>query len=226
MKIAKPRLTLFDLDHTLLQGDSDVLWCAFLMDRGVLDRAVFEPRNAALDAAYRAGTVGTREFSEFYVGTLAGRSADDWRPLREDFLRQQIVPRIPDGALALVRRHLEAGDQVVLTTATNRFLTELTARHLGIAELIATECERDERGRFTGRTSGTLNMRDGKVDRLHAWLAERGCTLADCDSAAYSDSINDLPLLCAVNHAVAVDPDARLAAEAAMRGWPVLRLRA
>ncbi|MBI3367776.1 MAG: HAD family hydrolase [Burkholderiales bacterium] len=224
MKTAKPRLTLFDLDHTLLHGDSDVLWCAFLMDRGVLDRAVFEPRNAAMDAAYRAGTVGTREFSEFYVGTLAGRSANDWSPLRADFLRQEIMPRIPAAALALVRRHAEAGDRVVLTTATNRFLTELTAKHLGIGELIATDCEVDAQGRFTGRTAGTLNMRDGKVDRLHAWLGERGLALNEIDSTAYSDSINDLPLLCAVDRAVAVDPDARLAAEAAARGWPVLRL--
>src|SRR5262249_20418422 len=118
----------------------------------------------------------------------------------------------------------EVGDMVVLTTATNRFITELTAAHLAIEHLIATDCDVGADGRFNGRTRGVLNMREGKVTRLHAWLAGRGLALAALDSRAYSDSINDLPLLCAVRHAVAVDPDTRLAAEAAARGWPVLHL--
>ena len=112
----------------------------------------------------------------------------------------------------------------MLTTATNRFLSEPSAAHLGIAQLIATECELDADGRFSGRSRGTLNMREGKVQRLHDWLSARQLQLPDCDSTLYSDSINDLPLLSAVRHAVAVNPDARLAAVAAERGWPVLRL--
>jgi HAD superfamily hydrolase (TIGR01490 family) len=219
-----PRLTLFDLDHTLLSGDTDALWCEFLMDRGLLDRPGFEPRNRDLETRYRAGTVGVQEFCDFYVGTLAGRTPADWEPLRREFVAERIAPRLPAGAHALVRRHREAGDLVVLTTATNRFLTELTAMRLGIEHLIATECEFDGGGRFSGRTSGTPNMREGKVLRLHEWLAARDTALEDFASMAYSDSANDLPLLHAVQTAVAVDPDARLAAVAAQQGWRVLRL--
>jgi len=220
------KLTLFDLDHTLLAGDSDVLWCAFLLARNELERAVFEPRNAAMEAAYRAGNVSPREFCDFYVGTLAGRSPADWEPLRQAFLEHEILPRLPASARELVARHQAAGDLVVMTTATNRFITELTAAHLQIGHLIATECEIAADGCFSGRTAGVLNMREGKVERLHAWLAGRGLRLQDTDSSAYSDSINDLPLLAEVQHAVVVNPDARLAAEARSRGWPRLDLHA
>ncbi len=217
------KLTLFDLDHTLLSGDSDVLWCDFLMDQGVLDRAEFAARNADMETRYKAGTVGVQEFADFYVGTLAGRTATQWEPLRQAFLAEWIVPRIPASALKLVRGHLDAGDLVVLTTATNRFITELTALYLDIEHLIATDCEVAD-GSFTGRTHGTLNMRDGKVARLHEWLHARGHALDQFDTTAYSDSINDLPLLAAVNHPVAVDPDPRLAEQARERGWAVINL--
>ena len=218
------KLALFDLDHTLLEGDSDVLWCDFLMDRGELDRAAFAPRNAAMERDYKAGTVSVQAFSEFYVSTLAGRTAAQWEPLRQAFLRDVVAPRIGEAARALVQRQHDHGALVVLTTATNRYLTELTARALGIGHLIATDCEVAPDGTFTGRTAGTLNMREGKVTRLHAWLAARGQRLQDFESHAWSDSANDLPLLNAAQHAVAVHPDERLAAEAARRGWPVLRL--
>jgi HAD superfamily hydrolase (TIGR01490 family) len=220
----KPKLTLFDLDHTLLHGDSDVLWCEFLMDEGVLERAEFAARNADMEARYKAGTVGVAEFAEFYVGTLAGRAPADWEPLRQRFLGEVVVPRIPGDAMRLVREHLEADDLVVMTTATNRFITELTARHFGIAHLLATEPE-VAAGRFSGRTTGALNMREGKVQRLAEWLASRGTALEAFESRAYSDSVNDLPLLRAVDHAVAVDPDPRMEAAARQAGWPVLRLR-
>lgn len=220
----KPRLALFDLDDTLLHGDTDVLWCDFLVGRGVLERAAFEQRNQEIAARYRAGSVGALEFAQFYLATLAGRSAAQWEPLRREFLQELIVPRISREAIALVRAHLQAGELVVLTTATNRFLTELTAQHLGVAHVLATEPELHE-GVFTGRVAGTPNMREGKVTRLHAWLAERGQSLANFHSTAYSDSINDLPLLQAADVAVAVHPDARLAAVARERGWQVLRLR-
>jgi HAD superfamily hydrolase (TIGR01490 family) len=219
-------LALFDLDHTLLDGDSDVLWCEFLMDRGVLERAVFEPRNRAIEAAYKAGTVGVLEFCEFYVGTLAGRSAAQWQPLRESFLEQRIRPRLLAAGLACIGQHRRAGHTLVLTTATNRFITELTARLLDLPHLIATETEIAADGRFSGRVSGEPNMRQGKVTRLHAWLAEHGeAPLAQRHSVFYSDSINDLPLLSAVAEPVAVDPDARLADQARQRGWPVRHWR-
>ena len=218
------KLTLFDLDHTLLNGDSDVLWCDFLIEQGLLERESFAARNADMDARYRAGTVGVEEFANFYVGTLAGRTRAQWEPLRQQFLASVIVPRIGKDAIHLVRHHLDADDLVVLTTATNRFITELTAGYLEIDHLIATEVE-IEGAHFTGRTEGTLNMREGKVVRLHTWLADIGYALSDFDSHAYSDSINDLPLLQAVQRAVAVDPDARLRAEADARGWQVLQLQ-
>ena len=218
------RLTLFDLDHTLLAGDSDQLWCEFLMERGVLPREPFASLNRAMARDYAAGSVSAQAFCDFYIGTLAGRSADDWRSLRRDYLDDCIVPRIPAAALELVARHRDADDLLVLTTATCRFLSEPSAQHLGIAQLIATECELDAEGRFTGRSRGVLNMREGKLQRLHDWLAGQRLQLSDCESTLYSDSINDLPLLSAVRRAVAVNPDRRLAAEAAARGWPVLAL--
>ena len=218
------RLTLFDLDHTLLDGDSDQLWCEFLIERGVLPQEPFGSLNRAMAHDYAAGAVSAQAFCDFYIGTLAGRSADEWQALRREFLDDSIVPRIPAAALELVVRHRDAGDLVVLTTATCRFLSELSAVHLGIAQLIATECELDADGRFTGRSRGVLNMREGKVQRLQDWLAGQRLQLSDCESTLYSDSINDLPLLAAVRRAVAVNPDARLAAVAAERGWPVIAL--
>jgi HAD superfamily hydrolase (TIGR01490 family) len=220
----KPRLALFDLDHTLLEGDSDVLWCEFLMARGVLDRTVFAARNMQMERDYRAGTVSTQAFSEFYVATLAGRSPLAWQPLREAFLRDVIAPRLSVAARTLVRQRQLDSALVVLTTATNRYITELTAAELGIEHLIATECELGPDGAFTGRTTGTLNMREGKRVRLEAWLAGRGRQLAEFESSAYSDSMNDLTLLEMADHPHAVHPDPRLAVIAAQRGWPVLHL--
>ena len=216
---------VFDLDHTLLDGDSDVLWCEFLMDQGLLDRAHFEPLNWAMERDYKAGTVSTQDFCNFYVGTLAGRTPAEWQPWRERFWSRHIRPRLCQGTPALLQRHREQGHTLVMSTATNRFITELTAAGLGIGHLIATECELGTDARFTGRTQGPPNMRAGKIDRLQAWLAERGQSLDDTDCHFYSDSMNDLPLLERVRTPVAVNPDPRLSAIAAERGWPVLQLR-
>ena len=218
------RLALFDLDHTLLSGDSDVLWCQFLIDEGLLDRAEFEPRNRAMAERYAQGLATPAEFSGFYAQTLAGARVADWQTLRERFHADVVAPRIPASARDLVERHRQRGDRLVLTTATSRFLTELTALGLGIDDLIATELEIDG-GSYTGRTSGMPNMREGKVERLRDWLAAQGLPAsAFADATFYSDSANDLPLLQAVGHAVAVDPDAVLEACARDHGWTVLRL--
>ncbi len=216
-------IAFFDLDHTLLSGDSDVLWCEFLMEKRILERESFAARNADMEARYQSGTVGVEEFAQFYVSTLAGRTAAQWEPLRREFLETIVVPRIPAAAVQLVERHRQAGDVLVMTTATNRFITDLTARHFGIEHLLATETQMQD-GVFTGRPEGTLNMRGGKVDRIEAWLLARGESLDDYRSAAYSDSMNDLPLLEAVDDPVAVDPDPRLANLALARGWPILKL--
>jgi phosphoserine phosphatase len=190
------KLALFDLDHTLLSGDSDVLWCEFLMQQGVLDRAEFEPRNADMARRYADASVTVQDFCDFYVGTLAGRSLAQWQPLCDQFL----------------------------TTATNRVITGMTAKFLGFDNLIATEVALDG-GVCTGRTSGTLNMREGKVTRLRGWLAERNLPPALLAEAVfYSDSSNDLPLLSAVGEPIPVDPDTGLLAHARAAGWRLLAL--
>lgn len=219
------RLALFDLDGTLLAGDTDFLWCEFLVDEGVLGRATFGARNREVDEGYTRGTITPAEYTAFYASTLAGRSADAWKPLRDRFVASTIVPRIGARSHALVAKHRDGGDRVVLTTATNRFLTEPIAAVLGIADLVATDLEVAADGAFTGRTAGVINMREGKVPRIRDWLAAQGHDASSLAEATfYSDSINDLPLLDAVGTPVAVDPDPRLEAEAQRRGWPVLRL--
>lgn len=218
------KLAVFDLDHTLLSGDSDVLWCDFLLARGVLDRAAFEARNDEVQRAYRDGSITPRAFCEFYLSTLAGRSREALDPLREAFMRECIVPRIPAAARALVDVHRRADDLLVLSTATNRYLTELTAQSLGFEHVIATE-PHEAGGVFTGGAVGGLNMREGKIGRLRDWLAARGLPAAMLARATfYSDSINDLPLLQAVGEPVAVDPDERLLAIARAQGWRVLNM--
>ena len=222
---AAPRLALFDLDGTLLAGDTDVLWCEFLIDEGVLDRDAFAAANRDVAERYARGEIAAAEFAAFYAGTLAGRSAAQWSPLRERFVAAAIAPRIGAASFDLVARHRAGGDRLVLTTATNRFLTAPIAALLGIADLIATDLEVAATGELTGRTAGTVNMREGKVARLARWLAGEGLAASSLAAATfYSDSINDLPLLCAVGAPVVVDPDSRLQAEALRRGWPVISL--
>ena len=219
------RLALFDLDHTLLAGDSDVLWCEYLMQHGLLDRAEFAPRNAEMARRYDEGSVSAQEFCAFYVSTLAGRAVVECAAWCRRFLDEEIVRRIPPAAQALVDAHRERGDRLVLTTATNRVITELTAQHLGIADLIATEVEVVD-GHYTGRLRGVPNMREGKLERLHAWLAAQSLPREQlADAVADSDSGNDRPLLSAVGEPVAVDPDARLRAHALARGWEIIGLR-
>jgi len=223
---APPPLALFDLDGTLLAGDTDVLWCEFLIDAGILERETFAAANRSVADRYQRGEIAPAEFAAFYAATLAGRSADEWAPIRDRFVATAIAPRLGAASLELVGRHREAGDRLVLTTATNRFLTEPIAARLGIADLIATDLEVGVSGEFTGRLSGTVNMREGKVARLAAWLVANGLDVSSLAAATcYSDSINDLPLLSAVGHAVVVDPDPRLRAEALRRRWPVISLR-
>ncbi|MEO8082173.1 MAG: HAD family hydrolase [Caldimonas sp.] len=221
---ATPRLALFDLDGTLLSGDTDELWCEFLMAEGVLDRAAFAARNAEVAERYARGAIAPAEFCAFYASTLAGRGPRGWLPLRQRFIDAEVARRIPASAQALVERHRSAGDRLVLTTATNRFLTEPVADLLGIPDLIATELEL-EAGVFTGRNRGVLNMREGKRERLDEWLAGQAMPPeALAEASFYSDSMNDLPLLAAVGRAIVVDPDERMRAEAGRRGWPILRL--
>ena len=220
------RLAIFDLDHTLIDGDSDQLWCDFLMDEGLLDRAAFARRNREMEQAYRDGSVDVQAFCDFYIGTLAGRTAADWQPLRERFWHERVRPCVFAGTAALLDHHRTRGDLLLLSTATNRYLTELTAAALGFRHLIATECGIDAQGRFSGRAAGAPNMRAGKVTGLHGWLAARGLSLAAVHSCFYTDSMNDLPLLEAVHEPVVTNGDATLRALAAARGWRSISLAA
>jgi HAD superfamily hydrolase (TIGR01490 family) len=163
------------------------------------------------------------DYCNFYASTLAGHGENYWQPLRERFLQEVIRPRIPADARALLQQHRDAGHMLVLTTATNRVVSALTATDLGVDHYLATEVEVID-GLFTGRTQGVLNMRTGKVDRLRAWLQGQGQTEAVLKQAAfYTDSINDLPLLSVVRRPVVVDPDSRLESAALRKGWKVLR---
>jgi HAD superfamily hydrolase (TIGR01490 family) len=213
------RLALFDLDHTLLDGDSDQLWCDFLIDKGLLDKAIFSAKNEAMARDYKTGAVNVQVFCEFYIGTLTLKAPADWEIIRQEFLSTWIAPRLCAGGKAQIKTHQANGDRVVMTTATNRFITELTAQHLGVQDLIATDAE-IQKGLFTGKTAGVLNMREGKVTRLKMWCKAQALDWAQLETWGYSDSINDLPLLEAVTHATVTQGDVKLRAEAAKRGWP------
>ena len=217
------QLAIFDLDGTLLGGDSDALWCRFLIDHAMLDPALAR-RSELLATHYAGGTVVPEEYARFQAALLAGHTLAGLLPLRERFLHEEIRPRIPAAARALLQRHRRDGDTLVLTTATNRVVSELTAQDLGVDVYQCTELE-SQHGRFTGRLAGTPNMRIGKLERLRVWLAERGEGTAALKRACfYSDSINDLALLSVVGRPIVVDPDRRLAATALRKGWAQIEL--
>ena len=213
-------IALFDLDHTLLSQDSDELWVAFLLGRGMLDRATFETANRELVERYRRGEAGAHEFTGFYLSTLVPFSIDELAGLHRIYMHECILPAISAAARDLVARHRDLGHLLILTTATSRFLTAPIALELDFEHLIATEPEM-VLNRYTGRVLGTPNLRAGKVERLEAWLSGRNWQLSDFrESWFYSDSQNDLPLLSRVTHPVAVNADPVLAAHAVARGWP------
>jgi HAD superfamily hydrolase (TIGR01490 family) len=219
------RLALFDLDNTLLAGDSDYEWGQFLVDRGVLERASYEAQNRAFYEQYKAGRLDIHEFLGFALRPLAAHAAQDLERWHAEFMRLRIVPMILPAARSLVRCHLEAGDLCAIITATNSFVTGPIAREFGVEHLIATEPEKRD-GRFTGAVAGVPCFRDGKVRRLEAWLRGLGRSLADFEaSACYSDSHNDLALLERVTRPVAVDPDETLERIAGERGWDKISLR-
>jgi HAD superfamily hydrolase (TIGR01490 family) len=221
--VAADVLALFDLDHTLLPHDSDQQWVAFLVDEGLLDGARYRSANEELIERYNRGEAAGREFTEFYLSSLVPFDETQLLDLRNRFVRELIRPRISDRAQAMVDLHRDTGDVVVITTAVIAFLAVAIGAEFGISDVIATEGEQVD-GRYTGRITGVANTREGKVERLHAWLAARGQKLADFrETWAYCDSLNDLPLLSQVTHPVAVNADPVLAAHARHKGWPIVQ---
>lgn len=217
------RLALFDLDNTLLDGDSDYLWGEFLVERGIVDGDWYRRENDRFYEAYKAGTLDIRSFLEFALTPLAAHRRSELEAWRSEFLEQKIMPRIGSEALQLVDRHRNRDELPVIITATNRFVTEPIAQLFGIDHLLATDAEiRD--GEYTGRVAGTPCFRDGKLIRLKQWLNGQSASLAD--ACFYSDSHNDLPLLEAVGRPIAVNPDDTLADIARERGWPIMQLSA
>ncbi len=214
-------LAIFDLDHTLLQGDSDVEWGRFLVDQGHVDGEVYERENERFYEEYKVGTLDILEFLAFSLKPLAEHDRQTLEAWRREFMATRIRPLITPAALALVERHRQAGNTLIIITATNHFVTQPIAEHFGIPHLIATDPEEQD-GRYTGGVAGTPCYREGKVTRIRAWLAEQN---ADLDrSYFYSDSHNDLPLLEEVTYPHAVNPDDELASTAKARGWPILDL--
>ena len=215
-------LAIFDLDNTLLGGDSDYLWGQFLVEQGLVDGEHYESENQRFYEAYEAGTLDIYQYQAFMLRPLAGRPLTELQAWRERFMEEKIQPILLPRADELLNQRRLAGDILLIITATNRFITAPIAERFGVPHLLATEPEIID-GRYTGRTVGIPCFQKGKVERLDAWLAETGGDLTD--SWFYSDSHNDLPLLNRVTHPVAVDPDATLARHAQERGWPIISLR-
>ena len=218
-------LALFDLDNTLLSGDSDFEWAQFLIEQGVLDRELFEAKNLAFYEQYKTGTLDIHEFLDFQLKPLsrhARKVLDGWH---EEFMRRKVRGMMGSAARDLVARHRAAGDVCVIITATNSFVTAPIAREFGVEHLIATEPEQKD-GEFTGGVAGVPCFREGKITRLESWMAQRGWGWNSfAGSWFYSDSLNDLPLLNKVKTPVAVDPDATLRAHAERHGWHIMTLR-
>ena len=215
-------LAIFDLDNTLLGGDSDYLWGNYLVANGLVDAAYYERENQRFYDEYRAGTLDILEFLNFSLRPLADTPAPRLLALRERFMREEIAPLILPKARALLAHHRGQDHLPLIITATNRFVTEPIAAELGVEHLLATDPEMID-GRYTGRVAGIPTFREGKVQRLELWLNETGRNLAD--AWFYSDSHNDLPLLELAPHPVAVDPDDTLRNHAEAKGWPVISLR-
>ncbi|WP_341645590.1 histidinol-phosphatase [Thauera sp. SDU_THAU2] len=218
-------LALFDLDNTLLAGDSDFAWAQFLIEKGVLDREVQEAKNIEFYEHYKAGTLDIDAFLDFQLAPLARHSRTELDAWHREFMETSVKPMITAKARALVRQHLDEGALVAVVTATNAFVTGPIVREFGIAHLVAT-VPAQENGAFTGKARGTPAFQAGKIVRVDAWLESLGLYVGGFErSWFYSDSHNDLPLLKHVSDPVAVDPDDTLRAHAEQQGWPVLSLR-
>lgn len=215
-------LALFDLDNTLLDGDSDYLWGCFLAEHGIVDAEAYESENQRFYDQYLEGSLDIHEFLRFQLKPLATHKRAQLEAWRAQYLVEKIDPILLPRARALLDKHRAQGDQLLIITATNRFITEPIAKRYGVDQLLATEPE-IVAGEYTGAVNGTPCFQAGKVEQLHNWLEKENQTLEG--SWFYSDSHNDLPLLEQVEHPVAVDPDDKLKSHARAMGWPITSLR-
>ena len=218
------KLALFDLDHTILPIDSDQSWGRFTTTLGWTDAVEFTQKNDAFYAHYQAGTLNIHDYVRFATEAFCTRSRAEAEAAHARFMRDVIQPVIREEALALLDKHRAAGEQLVIITATNEFVTRPIAHAFGVDELIAVELVRDAHGWYSGEILGVPSLREGKVERLQQWLHQRGLDWDKVETTFYSDSSNDIPLLQRVNHPVATNPDAKLKAFALEKGWPILEL--
>lgn len=214
-------LAIFDLDNTLLSGDSDYEWGQFLVEKGVVDDAEYRKKNDYFYAAYKRGDLDIMAFLEFSLRPLAQNDRETLNDWHKQFMQERILPMIDEAARTLVEKHRAQGDTLLVITATNHFVTEPIAKEFGVNQLIATVPEEID-GQYTGKVSGIPCFRDGKVTRLEQWMIGKDEPLVD--AWFYSDSHNDLPLLKLVGHPVAVNPDGQLEARADEAGWPIIQL--
>ncbi len=220
-------LALFDLDNTLLAGDSDFEWAQFLISKGVVDRELQEARNIQFYEQYKAGTLDIYEFLNFQLAPLARHNRAELDAWHREYVEKHIRPIMTIQARQLVLEHLGSGDICAIVTATNSFVTGAIAREFGIPHLIGTIPAVDvASGAFSGQPTGTPSFQGGKIVRVEAWLESLGLWWGSFEhSYFYSDSHNDLPLMQKVSKPVAVDPDDKLRAHATAQGWPILSLR-
>ncbi|MFZ4115538.1 MAG: HAD family hydrolase [Chthoniobacterales bacterium] len=219
----KPALVLFDLDHTLLNGDTQSEWGRYLADLGMIDFAAYQKRMAEFDVGYRQGKLDVSALLGFQMEILRPYSLQQITAWRSAFVEERIRPLIVKEGWKQLAQHQEAGDEVILITATNEFLTTPIAELLRIKNLIALQEERDEEGKYTGRFLGTPSYREGKITRLQEWLIAQGRSFEDYNGIwFYSDSHNDLPLFLIATHPVAVNPDDTLRDYAQKKKWPIV----
>lgn len=215
-------LAIFDLDNTLIGGDSDNLWGQYLCENGLVDEADFSLRNEQFYSDYQSGDLDIDAYLRFALGPLKDQPLETLDLWHRDFMNTKIEPIILPAALDLIERHRAQDHQLLIITATNEFITQPIADRLNISDMLACEAEMVD-GRYTGNPIGVPSYHRGKVTRLEAWLSQRDLTLAG--AYFYSDSHNDLPLLEIVDNPVAVDPDETLRAHANAQKWPIISLR-
>ncbi|GGK84102.1 HAD family hydrolase [Amphritea balenae] len=215
-------LAIFDLDNTLLNGDSDHAWGEFLCEKGIVDVEAYRQANDYFYQQYKAGTLDIFEFLEFALKPLAENDAATLQALHDQFMQEKVAPMMLDKAATLLQKHRDQGDFLLIITATNRFVTGPIAAKLGVDDTLATDPEQIE-GQYTGKIAGTPCFQAGKVERLNSWLNDNDHSLEG--SYFYSDSINDKPLLDLVSNPVAVDPDELLKQAAEANSWPIISLR-